>query len=243
MPVTAMTIAILIGAAAGAAVFAGLFFILRASMRRQTQTVLPDITVNSIRIDDIWQTWRRGGLAPAAAFADQSPAQSLDENMLAGIRAGLLKTEKEILAQEQPLTALRREIMDGIDRRLLQLEVLALPAESREQLAEPIGDEFDIRRGLAADELRIRLLRYYGAAKFGDRAENDWYDVYQQAARMKQRSFRNFLRQRSGDSGTGQYRSAVVVGDRLRQRLLATPPGTSFPKNARQSAGSERTGL
>ncbi|HET6655869.1 MAG TPA: hypothetical protein VFH57_06445 [Gammaproteobacteria bacterium] len=237
-----MTVSILIGAAAGAAVFGGLFFILRASMRRQAPSALPDVSINSIRIDDIWQTWRRGGLSSAAAFADQAPAQTLDDDMLAGVRAGLLKTEKAILAQDQPLTALRREIMDGIDRRVLQLEMLALPPESREQLAGSVGDEFDIRRGLAADELRIRLLRYYGAAKFGDRAENDWYDMYQQAAQMKQRSFRDFLRQRSGGDGTGRYRSAVVVGDRLRQRLLDTPPGTSFPKNTRTPAGSERTG-
>jgi hypothetical protein len=240
MPITAMTIAILIGAAAGAAVFAGLFFVLRASMRRQAPAP-PEVNVNSIRIEDIWQTWRRGGLAPAAAFADESPAQTLDEGALAGVREGLLKTEKDILARPQPLTALRREIMDGIDRRLLQLEVLALPPESRGQLAGPIGEESDIRRGLAGDELRIRLLRYYGAAKFGDRAENDWYDVYQQAARMKQRSFRNFIRQCAADAGNGRYRSVVVVGERLKQRLLETPPGMSFPKDARSSAGLGQT--
>lgn len=228
MPVAAMTIAILIGAAAGVAVFCGLFFLLRGSVRRQNAAPA-ELKVSNIRIDDIWHAWRRGGLAPAAAFADDSPGQKLDEGALAVVRDGLIKTEKHILAQPRPLLALRREIMDGIDRRVLQMETLSLPEDAGDALDGPIGGELDIRRGLEADALRIRLLRYYGAAKFGDRAENDWYDVYRQAASMKRRSFRNFVRQHD-DEDSSRYQSVVVVGERLKQRLLDTPPGTSFPR-------------
>lgn len=233
MPATAMTIAIIIGAAAGAAVFCALFFLLRGSFRRQNAAPA-ELKVNNIRIDDIWHAWRRGGLAPAAAFADEWPGQKLDAGALAAVRDGLIKTEKHILAQPQPLLALRREIMDGIDRRVLQMEALALSEDAGDALAESIGGKLDIRRGLDADALRIRLLRYYGAAKFGDRAENDWYDVYWQAAQLKRRSFHNYVRQRE-DEDSSRYRSVVVVGERLKQRLLDTPPGTSFPKGkARQ---------
>jgi hypothetical protein len=238
MPATALIIAILIGVAAGAAVFGGLFFLLRASMTRRVE-VERDIPTSNVRIDDIWQTWRRGGLAPAAAFADASPPRGLDDEALAGVRRDLLKTEKKILGQPRPLVALRREIMDSIDRRMLQLETLALPPESRTELVGRIGDEFDIRRGLAADHLRIRLLRYYGAAKFNDRAENDWYDIYQQAAQLKRRGFRDFLKKPADNK---RYQSAIVVGERLKQRLLETPPGTSFRGSGRSPTDVERMG-
>ncbi|HET8552582.1 MAG TPA: hypothetical protein VFM97_08930 [Gammaproteobacteria bacterium] len=222
VPVSAMIISMVIGAMAGGAVFAALFLTLRASMRRRLKPA-PTPDSAALCIDDIWQAWRQGVLAPAAAFADEAPATTLDDAALSAVRNELLETESRVLEQPQPLTALREEIMGAIDRRMLLLEGLAAHSETGEK---PAADA--IHQDLAANTLRTRLLRYYGAAKFGDRAEHDWYDVYRQAAQLKRKSFRNFIAQPAADPGNGRYRTAVIVGEHIRQQLLATPPGTSF---------------
>lgn len=222
VPILAVVISIGIGAIAGGAVFAALFLTLRASMHRRLKPEPPPDTA-AVDIDDIWQAWRQGVLAPAAAFADETPATTLDDAALANVRDELIETASRVLGQPQPLTALREEIMAAIDRRMLLLEGLAAHGDAGSASATA-----KVHRDLAANTLRTRLLRYYGAAKFGDRAEHDWYDVYQQAAQLKRQSFRNFVMQSEADPGNGRYRTAVIVGEHIRQQLLATPPGTSF---------------
>jgi hypothetical protein len=228
----ALIIAVVIGVLAGLAVLCGLYLLLRAAMRRQAPPPR-EPEVNNIHIDDIWRAWRRGGLAPAAAFADDTPGQDLDDAALRAVHEELKKTERRILSDADPLTALRVQIMDGIDRRILQTEALSAPGTAH---AGALKGATDIDRGLAADALRIRLLRYYGAARFGDRAENDWYDVYEQAAELKRKSLRDFVRPSTSGAGPGGYQKSMVVNEELRRRLLETPPGTSIPRKKRRFA-------
>lgn len=197
--------------------------------------------VSPIGIEDIWETWRAGTLVPAAAFVgEQPPAVTLDAAALAGVRRDLIETEARIWRDARPLEALRREIMAGVDRRMINQEILALPEAARASLrgrsADVIASDAEAQRYLAANDLRTRLLRYYGAAKFADRADNDWYQLYEQAARLKSRGLRNFLTQQLSANGSdGRYQAMTLVGEQLKQRLLAVPPGTSFPRRNAES--------
>lgn len=235
---TALLIAVITIGAAALLTLVALLVGLRRVMLRRLAPKQPQPT--NVGIDEIWQTWQAGGLAPAAALTGEPPPANLDAAALAAIRQDLLDVETRILEQPKPLEALRREIMDGVDRQVMNEEILALPAEVRQALRDqsdtgPRSDG-ETRRYLAANQLRTRLLRYYGAAKFADRADHDWYDLYAEAARLKRRSLRGFVDRRLMDSAAaddGRYRAAALVGERLKTRLLAVPPGTSFPKKRR----------
>lgn len=231
VPVLAVAVAV----AAAVVVLAVLLVGLRAFLLRHPPAVARRQSMSAIGMDEIWDTWRQGALAPLAVFAGERPTGTLDPAALDLLRRDLLDTEMRVLADPQPLQALRREIMAGVDRCMLTEEILALPeterSRLRSQFAEVIQSDADARRFIAANTLRTRLLRYYGAAKFADRAANDWFDVYEQAARKKRRSINSFItRQPAG--GEARYRAAAAVGEQLRTRLLSVPPGTSFPAQA-----------
>lgn len=239
MSVTLLVIIVVAGTAAGALVLAALFVALRRAMLRRLLAAQPQPA--DVDIDEIWQTWQAGGLASAAAFAGDTPPVKLDAPALAAVRQDLFDVEDRILRHPKPLEALRREIMAGVDRQVMNEEIFALPADVRAKLHRQsgtgLGDAGDARRYLAANRLRTRLLRYYGAAKFADRADNDWYDLYAEAAALKRRSLRDFMVRQLADTPAsdddGHYRAAALVGEKLKNRLLAVPPGTSFPKTRR----------
>ena len=76
------------------------------------------------------------------------------------------------------------------------------------------------------------VLLEYSSLRFGDRAEGDWFDVYEKASRLKQRSARNFIQRTLNGTQTGEddarYQSMTRVDQEIRTRLLKVPAGTSF---------------
>ncbi len=129
---------------------------------------------------------------------------------------------------------------------MLSQEILDLPFELRQRLrassAEIIQDDDALRRFIGVNEFQLELLRQFAAGRFHDRADNDWYVVYEKAARMRRRVLRHFL-ERSMDGSVQQMddvrqQAITVVDSQLRLRLLQLAPGTQFKLTADMPHGS-----
>jgi len=107
------------------------------------------------------------------------------------VRGNLLEFEAGLRAEREPLQALRCELMDSVDRRLLNMEILELPPEVRKKLraqsSEMLQTDAEARTYIAANEVRMGVLREYASLRFGDRTPGDWFDVYEKASRLRQR--------------------------------------------------------
>ncbi|MGB9429009.1 MAG: hypothetical protein WCC11_03910 [Gammaproteobacteria bacterium] len=149
----------------------------------------------------------------------------------------LLEFESKLNAEPQPLQVLRCELMDSLDRQVLNTEILNLPAESRARLREQNGeilqDDSEARQYLAANGLRMAVLREYAGLRFGDRAEGDWFDVYAKATHLRQRGTRQFIERTLGGiqnaTDDARFQSMTLVDREIRARLLQVPAGTRFP--------------
>src|SRR5699024_6618650 len=90
---------------------------------------------------------------------------------------------------EDGLTPLRTELMDSVDRVLLHHAFLELDGELAETVRKQMPDlpteRAEVERLIAANELRIAALRAWGATRYGDCAEGDWFDTYRRAADMR----------------------------------------------------------
>lgn len=190
-----------------------------------------------VRMDQAWQAWmdleplddkertRRLGLL-----------EHLNEAVRTSVHSNLLEFEALLKADKAPLLTLRRELMDSVDRRLLNLEILQLPPEVRQRLRAQSGDmlQTDEEAGtyIAANEVRMAVLREYAARRFGDRADGDWFHVYEKASRLKQRGARNFIQRTLNGTQTGaddvRYQNMTRVDQEIRTRLLKVPAGTRF---------------
>lgn len=189
-----------------------------------------------VALVQVWRQWpeagdeverqRRGQLLLAVAPAHRD-----------AVLADLLQLEARLADEAAPLRLLRAEMMDSIERRLLNQEILALPeaarAEIRAASPEPLPDDAEAQAYLAANELRLEILREYAARRFGDRAPDDWFAAYEHAARLRQRGIRNYLQrvlagEHAGAAEDRQQAMNLVDGE-LRRRLLEVAPGTRFP--------------
>ncbi|MGH8312157.1 MAG: hypothetical protein ACRER9_02585, partial [Gammaproteobacteria bacterium] len=89
------------------------------------------------------------------------------------------------------------------------------------------------RAYLAANALRIEVLREYAHRRFGDRTDGDWFDVYARAAHLRQRNTRNYIeRVLGGTRNAGddaRFQAMTVKDSEIRARLLQVPAGTHFP--------------
>ncbi|HEU5336514.1 MAG TPA: hypothetical protein VFV77_09765 [Gammaproteobacteria bacterium] len=190
-----------------------------------------------VRMDQAWRAWmdleplddkertRRLGLL-----------EHLNEAVRASVHSNLLEFEALLKADKAPLLTLRRELMDSVDRRLLNLEILQLPPEVRQRLRAQSSDmlQTDEEAGtyIAANEVRMAVLREYAARRFGDRADGDWFHVYEKASRLKQRGARNFIQRTLNGTQTGaddaRYQNMTRVDQEIRTRLLKVPAGTRF---------------
>ena len=152
------------------------------------------------------------------------------------VRDNLLQFEAGLRAEREPLQALRRELMDSVDRRLLNMEILELPPEVRKKLRaqsdEMIQSDAEARTYIAANEARMAVLREYSHLRFGDRVAGDWFDVYERASRLRQRGARNFIQRTLNGTQTGEddvrYQNMTRVDHEIRTRLLKVPAGTRF---------------
>ena len=200
-----------------------------AARRRRLTYTISDATV-----DDAWSRWMDGGqLSDAERLLRGALLELLDQPTLMAVRADLDRLEAETIGKAQPLAAVREELMASVDRRMLNAEILRLPEEVkvrvRAQSTELHQTDGETRRYIAANEWRLHVLREYAALRYGDKASNDWFAVYERAAQLKQRKLRAILeRALSGDTSDPLGAQFALVEGELRQRLLKVPPGMRF---------------
>jgi len=200
-----------------------------AARRRRLTYTISDATV-----EDAWDRWMDGGqLSDAERLLRGALLELLDQPTLVAVRTDLERLAAETIGKAQPLTAVREELMASVDRRMLNTEILRLPEEIkvrvRAQSTELHQTDGETRRYIAANEWRLHVLREYAALRYGDKASNDWFAVYERAAQLKQRNLRAILeRALSGDTSDPHGAQFALVEGELRQRLLKVPPGMRF---------------
>lgn len=227
-------------------VVAGIVLLL---LRHQRQRPYSTVLDPDMRMEWVWRDWMEADLDESAAKLRREARELLDAHQMNTIRDDLVALEKRILSRPYPLTAIREEMMDSVERRILNVEILRLPpaekARIRSRDAEIIQNDSHAREYIIANELRLHMLREYAARRYGDRAENDWFAVYEHAAGLKRKLSRSRIRQGtepdSGDDSPQDSRHQAIdmVDRQLRLRLLQVPPGTSFPAKRTGKDSSE----
>lgn len=183
-------------------------------------------------MEEAWAAWLVGG---DAVRREELLAQ-MNPEVRESVRSNLLEFEAALRREAAPLAALRLELMDSVDRRLLNQEILQLPPEVRRKLRSQSVDllqsDEEARTYIAANEVRMAVMREYAARRFGDRTEGDWFEVYEKASRLKQRGARNFIQRTLNGTQTGaddaRYQNMTRVDQEIRARLLKVPAGTRF---------------
>ncbi|HEX6929468.1 MAG TPA: hypothetical protein VF267_09475 [Gammaproteobacteria bacterium] len=209
-----------------------------AVLRRQRRG-LYSMYETPLPLERVWAEWLD---APGESDAERARRRALYSLATPvhrdAVRDDLLRFEQQALTEPEPLLAIRRELMDSIDRRMINREILALPENLRQRLREQSGDviatDAEAEAYLAANELRLEVLREYAARRFGDRAAQDWFVVYERAAVLKQRTARNYIMQSMSGSLTkdsdARHQAINLVDSQLRTHLLKVVPGTRFEK-------------
>ena len=217
------------------AILIGLLAYVLHRLRRQRLALIPQ-PVAEVSMDELWLECVEQAQAETAPSA---LAEDLDTVALDTVRGDLLELEARLGTLEKPLQMLRQELMQAVDRRMLNTQIMELPDEVRDRLRAqsadvPASDE-EADRYIAANELRLQLLREYAARRFGDRAERDWFVIYEEASRLKQRSARDFIERAlagaDAPAADSRYQAMVMVDSQLRLRLLQVLPGTSFKRD------------
>ncbi len=217
-------------------VLAGIILILVRHRRQRPYSTVVDPHVH---MDRVWQDWMEADLHSARADLRREAREILDPHQLHAVREDLREFEKRILTRPYPLTAIREEMMDSVDRRILNVEILRLPptekARLRSRQPDIIQSDTHAREYVVANELRLAIIREYAARRYGDRADNDWFEVYEHAARLKKRLSRTRILHsvEQADGGTpedSRHQAIEMVDKQLRIRLLQVPPGTSFKR-------------
>jgi len=183
--------------------------------------------------------WRRA-LAKASRRAGTARS-GLDPSALTVVHEDLETRAAAWAADPDGRAAVRTELMDSIDRIMLNGALLALKSEEREAVRRrmpqlPRSDP-ELRRNLEADRLRLRVLRHWTGLVFRDRARGDWFDVYQRAAEMRRESLGRDLERLAGTPvhAAEHHRDAAIRGlnTALRLRLLQAPPRARIGKRRR----------
>lgn len=189
------------------------------------------------RMEQAWTAWFVfDGLPEKQLALRQGLLAQMNDAVRDSVHSNLLEFEAGLKADKAPLQMLRRELMDSVDRRLLNMEILLLPPEVRQRLRaqsrDMLQDDDEARTYIAANEMRMGVLREYAARRFGDRVEGDWFDVYEKASRLKQRGARNFIQRTLNGTQSSEddarYQSMTRVDQEIRTRLLKVPAGTRF---------------
>jgi hypothetical protein len=229
-PLAPAHLALVLVAAAGTVLLGAALAMVRAARRRHATH-----TISAATVADAWGRWADGrDLSDPERALRNALLELLDAAALAAVRDDLERLEVETLARDRPLLAVREELMASVDRRMLNTEVLRLPdavkARVRAHSQELQQSDAEARRYIAANEWRLHVLREYAALRYGDKADGDWFAVYERAAQLKQRSLRSAL-ERALEGGASDPRAAQIasVDDELKRRLLTVPPGARFP--------------
>lgn len=187
-------------------------------------------------MEQAWGSWLNGELADPLRTLREALLKEMTAEVQESVHTNLLEFEAGLRREREPLQALRCELMDSVDRRLLNMEILQLPPEVRKKLraqsSEMLQSDTEARTYIAANEARMAVLREYAALRFGDRVAGDWFDVYARASRLRQRGARNFIQRTLSGTQTGEddarYQSMTRVDQEIRSRLLKVPAGTRF---------------
>ena len=96
-----------------------------------------------------------------------------------GILNDLLQVETESMSQNDRLRHVREKIMDLVDRRNVADNLRRLTHQDDKQTA-PIDEASAARleSALADCDIQIAVLREYAGQKYGDRARDDWFQMY-----------------------------------------------------------------
>lgn len=212
-------------------------------MRRRPASI-HSVRVKPVSMERVWEDWVNSSPNDDAERVRRNALfTSVVPRHRDAVREDLLRFEAQALAEPEPLFSIRRELMDSVDRRMLNQEILSLPDGLKKQLRAQSGDvissDEEAAAYLAANELRLEVLREYAARRYGDRAERDWFQLYERASMLKQRSARNFIvHSMSGelnDDQDARQQAISLVDSQLRAHLLKVAPGTQF----RELPGSE----
>lgn len=194
----------------------------------------------------VWDEWTG---VPDLSDAERARRQALFTLVTPAHReavlADLQQFEQQALADAEPLLVIRQELMDSIDRRMINREILLLPENLKQQLRTQSGDviatDAEAEAYLAANELRLEILREYAARRFGDRAPQDWFEVYEHAVRLKQRTARDYIMNsmqgRLSDDSNARHQAISLVDSQLRAHLLKVMPGTRFEQLGERQSG------
>lgn len=206
------------------------------------------VAISDIDMRRTWTLWIEGEDIPEREkLLRNQLLEQLDDEAIDAVREDLIQLDHDVHQGKYPLTAIRKELMASVDRRMLNTEILRLPddvrADLRRSSSDVIQDDAQARRYLAANELRLQVLREYAARRYGDKAPHDWFTVYERASRLKQRNARAWIEHTiSGDHAPGEnerQQAMSIVDTQLKMRLLQVPPGTEFPDL--QKAPEQRT--
>ncbi|MCG8434176.1 MAG: hypothetical protein MJA83_09110 [Gammaproteobacteria bacterium] len=194
--------------------------------------------LNNVSIEEVWNDWISSSeITPEEASQRDSLAQQIDAATLEAVKQDLVQLEHTSFSDKYPLTAIRAELMASVDRRMLNQEILNLPDDVKQHLRAQADDisqtDAQAKRYLAANELRLMVLREYAGKKFGDKVPGDWFAIYEKASLLKQRDARKFLRASMDNAAAptddARHQAITLVDQQLRSRLLQVPPGTVFP--------------
>lgn len=194
---------------------------------------------NQISMEAIWQTRLNDGRG-AHKTRNNSLTEfmnAVDDDIRESVHQSLLELEERLRDDAQPTLAIRQELMDSIDRRHLNCEILKLSVNARSDLRKShphiLQTDEAARTYIGANELRIAVLREYAGLRYGDRADGDWFDVYQKASSLRQRSTRGYIERAVGGTQSTtddvRFQTMTVMDIEIRKRLLQVPAGTRFP--------------
>ena len=218
-----------------AVLIVALALFLRYTLRRKRK-YLYSTELEKVTLTETWHSWieMKNSSSSEDGKRDELLNKICSED-LAAIRDDLATIDKQKFSMDYPLTQIRLEIMASVDRHALNGELLQLPVDIRQQVRqanpEILQDDSEAERYLAANELRLLVLREYASRRFGDRAKSDWLEVYLRAARIKQRSLHRMIENSVQDNNsetTVRLQAIQLVDEKLREQLLRVPPGTVF---------------
>ena len=189
-------------------------------------------------MEDIWQSWLHEGRARSTQNSMQNELMNtVDETVCESVHQSLMELEDRLHNDGQPMLAVRRELMDSIDRRQLNSEILKLPLNVRADLRKSHPDILQTDEAahiyISANEMHIAVLRKYAGLRYGDCAEGDWFDVYQKASSLRQRGTRSYIERAVGGTQSAtddvRFQAMTLMDSEIRNRLLQVPAGTRFP--------------
>ena len=146
------------------------------------------------------------------------------------------------------LTATRKRIMERVDERVMQEEILELAEDIKQGLRRASSDfpqsDAAARERIQQHVTEIRVLRIFAGGRFEDEQAFDWLTVYEKAAGMRRKALRSYLERavtgETLDAEEARQQAISMVDGQLRARLLQLPAGARFEQLAREAAaGSE----